>query len=54
MRSLVGIAFVAGVLGLLALMVAVAATIALIALPVAVGAGLIAWLGLTWRTRRGR
>lgn len=54
MRSVISIALVAGVIGLLALLLAFAATIALIAVPVAVGAGLIAWLGMKWRAARGR
>lgn len=54
MRTVVSIAVVAGAIGLLALMLAFAATIALIAVPVAIGAGLIAWLGMKWRAARGR
>ncbi len=54
MRSVISIAVVAGVIGLLALMLAFAATVALIAVPVAIGAGLIAWLGMKWRAARGR
>lgn len=54
MRTVVSIAIVSGVIGLLALMLAFAATIALIAVPVAVGAGLVAWLGTKWRAARGR
>ncbi len=53
-RTLVSIAIIAGAIGLLAMMLAFAATIALIAVPVAVGAGLIAWLGMKWRAARGR
>lgn len=54
MRSVISIAVVTGVIGVLALMLAFAATIALIAVPVAIGAGLIAWLGMKWRAARGR
>lgn len=54
MRTLLTIAVVAGALGLLAVMVAFAATIALVAVPVALGAGLVAWLGMKWRGLRGR
>lgn len=54
MRTLISIAVVAAVLGLLAVMVAFAATIALVAVPVALGAGLLAWLGMKWRRLRRR
>ncbi len=54
MRTLISIAIVSGAIGLLAMMLAFAATIALIAVPVAVGAGLVAWLGMKWRAARGR
>lgn len=52
--GVISIAVVAGAIGILALMLAFAATIALIAVPVAIGAGLIAWLGMKWRAARGR
>jgi len=53
-RSVIAIAVVAGATGLLALLLAFAATIALIALPVALIAGLSAWLGIKWRAAHRR
>jgi hypothetical protein len=55
--TVVLIGAIAAGLGILALLVVFAATIALIAVPVALGAGLIAWAGTRWRAyvaRRGR
>ncbi len=51
------VAAIAAGLGILALLVVFAATIALIAVPVALGAALLAWAGVKWRSltdRRGR
>lgn len=57
LRTVVLVAAIAAGLGVLALLVVFAATVALIAVPVALGAGLLAWAGAKWRAyaaRRGR
>ncbi|TQF84839.1 hypothetical protein FK498_01250 [Elioraea sp. Yellowstone] len=57
LRTAVLVAAIAAGLGILALLVAFAATVALVAVPVALGAMLVAWAGVKWRSfqaRRGR
>ncbi|WP_337877222.1 hypothetical protein [Elioraea sp.] len=57
LRTALLVAAIAAGLGILALLVVFAATVALVAVPVALGAALVAWAGVKWRSfqaRRGR
>jgi hypothetical protein len=54
LRTMIMVAAIAAGIGLLALLVMFAATVALVAVPAALVAGGVAWLGMRWRSWRGR
>lgn len=54
LRTAVLVAAIAAGLGVLALLVVFAATVALVAVPVALGAALVAWAGVKWRSFQAR